>query len=84
MRAAVRLDDDDALVGERLQGGADDGAARAEKRADLVFGKPRAGRQAMVENRRQQRGVDARRARPTERGSARPFLRPDREFAHRH
>ena len=58
LRAAIGLDHDDALMGERLQGGAHDGPARAEGGADLVLGKPRPRRQAMVENRGEQPGID--------------------------
>ena len=69
---AVRLDDDDALMGERLQRGPDDRAAGAEQGADLVLRETGSGRQPMVEDRGQQRIANARRAVAEQTGTVAP------------
>ena len=58
LRAAVGLYHHHTLMGQRLQGGADDRAARAKGGADLVLRQPGSRGQAMVENRGEQPGID--------------------------
>ena len=60
--AAIALDGDDVVVGERLEGAAHDGAAGVEQRADLLLRQLGARRQAVVDDGVEDRGIDIRRA----------------------
>ena len=64
--AAIALDGDDVVVRERLEGGAHQGAAGAEKGADLLLRQLGARRQAMIDDGVVDHGVDLRRAVPAD------------------